>query len=225
MTIPIVIICYNNYKYVDNTIKQLIKINPNYKKDIIIVDNASTCEETLIFLKNTEVKSIINNKNSGPWIRPNLNSHIWNLMPTEFILTDPDLEYNENTPSNLIEILSNISNKYKYGKVGLAIKIDDFDKMYQGIYYLGNTIYEWEKRFWIYKVPDTEYEMYFAELDTTFVLINKKYYNHDYTAIRVAGNFLARHIPWYVDNSIYTSTEILSKTTNISTMYNIYKEL
>jgi hypothetical protein len=128
-------------------IKQLIKINANYKKDIIIVDNASTCEETLNFLKNTEVKTIIND-NNGPWITPNINQHIWDILPNEFILTDPDLEYNENTPSNFIEILSTLSNKYKCAKIGLALRIDDFDKMYQYVYYSGKNIYEWEKEYW-----------------------------------------------------------------------------
>ena len=27
MDIPIIVICYNNYKYVDNTLKQIFKIN------------------------------------------------------------------------------------------------------------------------------------------------------------------------------------------------------
>lgn len=35
MNIPIIIVCYNNFKYVDNTIKQLAKINEDYSNNII----------------------------------------------------------------------------------------------------------------------------------------------------------------------------------------------
>jgi hypothetical protein len=218
MAIPIVIICYNNCRYVANTIKQLIKINPNYKEDIIIVDNASTCAETVDFLKKTEVKTIINDNNNGPWITQTNNGHIWNILPNEFILTDPDLEYNENTPSNFIEILSALSNKYKCKKVGLALRIDDFDKMYQKNNYCDrNNIYDWEIQFWKNKILDNEYELYNAEIDTTFSLINKLYISLN-LIIRVAGNFTARHIPWYINNPIYTIDEIIlnNKDTKIS---------
>ena len=52
MTIPIIIVCYNNYKYVDNTIKQINNINPDYTPYITIMDNNSYDEETINFLKS-----------------------------------------------------------------------------------------------------------------------------------------------------------------------------
>ena len=35
--VPIIVICYNNYKYVDNTLKQILKINKEYYKNIQIL--------------------------------------------------------------------------------------------------------------------------------------------------------------------------------------------
>ena len=112
-------------------------------------------------------------------------------MPEKFILTDPDLKFNKNVPTNFIEILSNLSDKYESSKIGLALDICDDEKMYQSIDYFNNkTICEWEKQFWKNKIEDSEYELYSASMDTTFCLINKK--NINKKSIRVAGNFTAK---------------------------------
>ncbi len=66
MYIPIIIICYNNYKYVKNTLLQILKINKEYYNNIIILNNASTCIDTINFLKNVDVKVINNKNNNGP---------------------------------------------------------------------------------------------------------------------------------------------------------------
>lgn len=47
MDIPILVICYNNYKYVKNTLEQIKKINSEYYKNIQIVNNSSNCLETI----------------------------------------------------------------------------------------------------------------------------------------------------------------------------------
>ena len=51
--VPIIIISFNNYKYVDNTIKQLIQINPTLEPFLIIMDNASQDPDTKEYLKNS----------------------------------------------------------------------------------------------------------------------------------------------------------------------------
>ena len=65
--IPILIICYNNYKYVDNTIKQLIKVNSSLEKDIIIINNSSHDIDTINYLESVKHKyKIIFTENKGP---------------------------------------------------------------------------------------------------------------------------------------------------------------
>ena len=201
--IPIIIICYNNYKYVDNTIKQILKINNSYYKNIKIMDNCSTCIKTKYFLKNIDIEVIYRDFNYGPWIEEHVNSDIYNVLPDKFIITDPDLEFNENIPTNFIEILSELSDKYQCRKIGFALDINDYNLMYQSIYACNNTIYDWEKQFWEKKIEDDNYELYNATIDTTFCLINKSYHYNDPNDIRVANNFTAKHLPWYVDNKIY----------------------
>ena len=64
--------------------------------------------------------------------------------------------------------------------------------------------------------------MYWADIDTTFCLINKN--NLGSRDIRVAGNFTARHIPWYKTNPVYNIYEqvLLQKyATHVSTTSSI----
>jgi hypothetical protein len=205
--IPIIIISFNNYKYIDNTIKQICSINPEYLASIIIMDNCSVCEKTKEYLKNTSCKVIYNEENHGPWVNSRTNLHIYNQMPDEFILTDADLQFNKNMPKNFVEILSELSNKYLSFKTGFALDISDSDKMLKGPYHRNYTIYEWEKRFWEKKIDDDTYEIYEADIDTTFCLINKKY-DRKLLRLRIAGDFLTKHIPWYIENPILDSEEL-----------------
>ena len=108
MDIPIIIICYNNYKYVENTLSQLLRINKEYYKNIQILNNNSTCLDTARFLKGVDVNVIHNSENRGPWITYYNNTHIYDVLPNKFIVMDPDLKLNEHLPSNFVEILSDI---------------------------------------------------------------------------------------------------------------------
>lgn len=225
MNIPIIVVCYNNYSYVKNTLSQILKINKEYYKNIQILNNNSTCLNTIKFLNSCDVKVINSSSNEGPWISNNTNKWLYDTLPDKFILTDPDLKLNENIPNNFIEILSELSDKYQPTKIGFALDISDFDKMYKDRDYTqGKTIYEWELRFWQNKINNYNYELYIAEIDTTFCLVNKKFV---YNSIRIAGNFTAKHLPWYVDNeiySIYENYKNMINTTKISTISSIIKK-
>jgi hypothetical protein len=217
--IPAVIICYNNWVYVKNTIQQLEK----YNVYIIVMDNNSTDPDTIKYLKTLYYHVIFNTTNNGPWVDTTHNTGLYNSLPDKFILTDPDLQFNENLPDNFVDILSELSDIHQTYKIGFALDISDFDKMYQAKYIFGrNNIYEWEyNEHWKKRINDPTYEMYIARLDTTFCLVNKKCSNH---FIRLAGNFTAKHLPWYIDNklfNVYSNYKLNSLTTNISTISSI----
>lgn len=227
MGIPIIIPCFNNHKYVENTLKQLKKINPNLLNSVIILNNSSNNSNTIKYLKNLSKIKIINNPNNGPWINNKKNVHIYNILPEKYIITDPDLEFNENLPKNFIDILSNLSDQYKVTRIGFAIKIEDFNKMYQDSDYLfGLNIYQWENQNYQNKLLNSEYELYGTGIDTTFCLINKNYIN-DNSCIRVGGNFTCRHLPFYIHDDLlnmyekylYWSTSI----SNLSTIAKLYR--
>lgn len=236
MDIPIIIISYNNYKYVKNTLRQINTINPRYYKNIIIMDNCSTCTKTKRFLEEIDVNVIFNESNNGPWINDAVNKGLYDKLPNKFIITDPDLEFNKNLPSNFIDILSDLSDQYGCSKIGFALDIKDYDKMFQYIYFQNQTIYEWENKFWNTRIDNSNYEIYKADIDTTFCLINKSNYNYNYNnksdsdsdCIRIAGDFLAKHIPWYTNNTICNiyclNTSVYNTNSSISTINKLVKQ-
>lgn len=240
MDIPILIISYNNYRYVDNTLKQIKKINEKYYRNIMIIDNKSTDINTINYLKNLkDIEVIYRDANYGPRISLTDNVDLYDKLPSKFILTDPDLQYNPNIPSNFIEILSDLSDKYKTYKIGFALDISNFNNMYGQKIYLNRSACEFETKYWQYRIRNDNYELYHALIDTTFCLINKEnfnitgkdpypskdipwYINND-IYIRIAGNFLAKHIPWYIDNNIYNiynNYNLCKMQTSISTISN-----
>lgn len=195
-----------------------------YLKDIIVLNNCSTDKDTCSYLDTLDIKVLHNNANNGPWIKPCYNRHIYDLLPSKFVLTDPDLEFNSNLPSDFIQQLSILSDKYNSHKTGFALDISEPDKLYDSRLYENEmSIVEWETQFWKSKIEDTNYELYNADIDTTFHLYNKN--SHNRKCIRVAGDFTAKHIPWYKETSIYSLDEFKEycKSTrhDITTMKNI----
>ena len=242
MNIPIVVVCYNNYRYVENTLKQIARINKAYYANIIILNNASTCADTIAYLERvsdeggsdvssvSSVSVIHNIGNLGPWITHLNNRHIYDILPDKYIITDPDLKLNEKIPCNFIEILATLSDKYKTSKIGFALDLSDHEKFHTTKEYMANqTICEWESQFWKKRISDDgdAYELYDADIDTTFCLMNKTNIMRGYdNKIRVAGDFTAKHIPWYIENEVYNLYDnyiLNTNTTHISTISRIVK--
>jgi hypothetical protein len=200
--IPIIIVCYNNYKYVKNTIDQLIRVNPGYKKSIIIMNNSSDDNETIEYLNSLDIR-IKTLPNKGPWVTPIDNADFYNELPDKFIISDPDLEFHPNLPTDFVSRMAELSDKYKTSKIGFSINMSDSDKMYPGEYM--RSVIEWESKFWQNRISDDNYELYSADIDTTFSLINKKYWLN--SSIRIAGNFTCRHLPFYINNGVMSLKE------------------
>ena len=196
--IPIIIIAYNNFTFVQNFINQISHL-PN---PIIIVDNNSTYQPLLQYYENLK-KS--NKKVEIKHLTMNYGHSVYytrkELFPQVYILSDPDLELNKKMPVNVSEILYDLSEKYKKFKVGLCLDISDSHLFLSTNNYNGApnmSIEKWEKRFWETKLDDPNYELYDAAIDTTFTLVNWKYFKkNQYEAIRIGNQFTAKHLPWY----------------------------
>jgi hypothetical protein len=192
--IPIVVIAYNNLFFVRNFIDQLKK----YDNPIILFDNKSTYEPLLKYYE--EIKVDLGSKIDIRLVDKNEGCGVaivyQHTLPNIYILSDPDLQLNPKMPENFSDILLALSIKYEAHKVGLALDISEPKKMLSCKNYAGNmTIFEWERRFWKKRIVDNDYEIYDAPTDTTFCLINRAY--HESKQIRIAGDFTAKHLPWY----------------------------
>jgi hypothetical protein len=198
--IPVVIICWNSLTFIKSLVDQL----KHYPNPIILLDNKSTYEPLFEYYK--EIKSELKDKIKIRLLDTNYGSGVYlelkDSLPKVFILTDPDIEINKNMPQNFAEILYKLSNKYKVYKVGVALNITDKEQFIRCAEN-GNPLYEYQLRYWKDPIQDKNYELYKAAVDTTFCLINSKYkikhMNPIEPAIRIAGDFTVKHLPWYKD--------------------------
>lgn len=129
-------------------------------------------------------------------LRENFGAHavfdadIYKQLGDSFIYTDADLKLNDNMPEDFVQQMYDRMEEYNINKVGLALCIDDFQlEMY------GNHAILHESQFWVERLQK---DVYLAPVDTTFCLV-KNCVGRELHAIRMAGNFTAKHLPWYVN--------------------------
>jgi FkbM family methyltransferase len=212
MAIPIIIVCYKNWKYVLHMLDQLAQLNPRLLEQVVILNNSP--DSTLPANLHAGVQVLHRPNNQGPMVSPWVNKDIYEMMPDQFVLTDADLDLNINLPVDFLEQLQTLAKTYKNGKVGLALDISDPHLFYSDTEYSsGKSIVDQELQFWTKPLSKDVYQ---ADVDTTFAL-HTKYYEVSYRnpSIRVAGCFTARHLPWYRQNPLMTIfEEFLQHKTN-----------
>lgn len=189
--IPVVIIGYNQLTFIKNMVEQVEK----FTKDIIIVDNQSSYPPLLDYYKN-EFKYTVLRKNYNYGYVVYNQKFVQDLVGDVYIITDPDLKFNPKLPDNFLNDFMDISNHFEANRVGFALLIDA-DDIREDITCYGQSIHDWEKRFWLNKVAyskNPNLELYQAPLDTTFCLVNRRFKNEH---IRVAGDYTCMHIPWH----------------------------
>lgn len=214
-TIPIIVICYNNYKYVQLMIHQLenLLVSP----DIRIFNNHSTEQNTLNYLLTLSYP-VINGTSEPPtgdsWVQ-----YMYDLMPNVFAVTGPSVLFNSDMPNTFLEYFIEISNRFQSKKVGPALRINDQGAMYQYRFkdygYEGvETIYEGQLQFWTNQICVSGCELYLSPIDNTFAVYNKNYFGPD---IRVAGDYTCRILTWYQNIS-----DVLSPLTLKISRYHRY---
>jgi hypothetical protein len=205
--IPVFVPVFNNPTYAANMLRQLKDLGI---RNIFFVDNASTYPGMINFLERVagETTVIRLPENKGPYDLV-LSETNYACLPDIFCVTDPDLEFNKNMPRDFLFDLLNLTNKFGLGKAGLALDLSDRQKMHEEKFLFGEHyfhIWEWEGQFWhepVDKLADGS-TVFKAKIDTTFALYNKKYFKreHFWDALRVAGPYTCRHLPWYKDTGL-----------------------
>ena len=209
---PIFIPVFNNASYAEWIVAQLLKLN---SFPIIILDNKSSvqCQKRLEELSlNEHVHVISLETNYGPHFILE-NKRVLDYLPEKFVLTDPDLLLGDDLPRDFIDTLVKVSNRFKIGKVGLALEVPPSSFFSPNL--SGDPLYKDhakhseislrrdsshpESIFWRFQLEnDMDLDLYLAPVDTTFAVYNKEFFNPpSVEAIRVAGNFTCLHRPWY----------------------------
>lgn len=205
--IPIFIPAFNNPYYLEKFCKQK-KVKNNF--NIYIFDNKSNYKKTFEFYEKIKgtIKIIQFSENFGPrafWMIDDL----YQRLPEIFCISDPDIEFSYSIPHDFLLKLFDLTNRFQIGKAGFALDIADSRRLVQKKFRHADGwkhIWESEAEHWINEIindPVGE-PIYLADIDTTFALYNKKYFDRSapFNAIRVGGRFTARHLPWYVDNAV-----------------------
>nr|WP_290226450.1 FkbM family methyltransferase [Trichocoleus desertorum] len=218
--LPIYIPCFNNLTYLKNTIEQLHRLECH---NIIVLNNASTYPPLLQYFQEIEKEIVIIHlpENHGPHFVFSDNL-IYSFLPPYFCLTDPDLTFNSSLPSDFMDQLLQLTEEFKVGKAGFALDISQPDLMVEEEFLIDNKhykIWEWESQFWKQSLRENIYK---AELDTTFAVYNKKYFDRRFptkNAVRVGSNFVCRHLPWYQDNLLPSDEEKFYRKTSRYSYY------
>ena len=160
--------------------------------DPVFIDNNSDYEPLLKYYNHCHYEVVMMDRNYGKGV-------VWDQgvlerlnIKGEYIVTDPDLDLT-GIPDNFLSVLRWGLLRYpQFNKCGFSLEIDDVTD--ESIYFMGQTIKQWEHQFWINPI-DAEY--FNASIDTTFALYNTDMFSLN--ALRTNRPYTARHVPWYYD--------------------------
>lgn len=171
--------------------------------NIIIIDNQTTYQPTLDWYKSSGLNVFYNNidatlYDTGTFYRLafELNHPIFSeIVKDYYVFTDSDVVPQESAPDNFIECMINVCKETQLHKVGLALQIDDLPDTS-----FSQHIKAVEANYWCNKFHHELYEIWHAGVDTTFAVYapNSKPLLNCYV-LRMAGDFTAKHMPWYYD--------------------------
>lgn len=161
----------------------------------IIIDNASTWEPLLDWYQHCQFEVIRLTENYGhhaPW-RVGATARQNNGF---YCVTDCDLDL-EGVPADLMAVIQQPLTSWHNPPVksGVALRIDDLPAWQ-------TQVKEWESRFWRNRVDGFRY---LAPIDTTLAMYRAHTPVRIATrvagvrAVRTAGPYTARHVPWYLD--------------------------
>jgi hypothetical protein len=201
MAIPVFVIVRDRY---EQLLKTVASIEGADNVDIVLVDNSSTYEPTVEYLRSSPHRVIYTGTNHGhhsPWTQE--------IVPrfSPFGVTDPDIEINPDCPTDWAQrMLDFLMRHPDHLKCGFGLRIDDIPEQY----FLRDQVLDHEGQFWapILETWDNGTPVYDVALDTTLAIYPRNVGWDIWPAARTGFPYVARHLAWYVDSGNLTDDEI-----------------
>jgi hypothetical protein len=198
--IPIII---NNRNRLTFMMELISSLEIRGYENIYIIDNNSTYPPLLEYYSKCQYNIFRLKQNIG-------HLAIWetdiykSFINDYYVYTDPDVVLIEECPDDFLSFFVESLKKFRYTpKVGLSLKIDDLPDCFSK----KQDVIGWEKQF--FQTKENEF-LYVAPVDTTFALYRpwaRNGANSAYKTFRSAYPYMARHKPWYIDNSNLSEEE------------------
>lgn len=201
--LPVIINNYNRLSYTRNLVDWLITAG---YKNVIVLDNNSTYPPLLDYYKTCPAKVIFLGKNlkfKALWQTELFNT----IKKNYYVYTDSDVYPGIHCPSNIVYQLYLLSKRFVCEKAGPALQIDDLPDHYAQ----KNEVIRFEQRHWNHPLSPDVYD---APIDTTFALYKPFAFGaaEECKGIRVAGNLLFKHMPWYSNSMTPGEEELFYKS-------------
>ena len=201
-SIPILINNYNRVELLKQQIDWLLTLEGN--PSIIIVDNDSDYPPLLEYYKNIDHPQVqvvylqFNSWRLGA-------TYLANKLLRKFekvVVTDSDLLPYPNTPSDILQHLSVLMDKYPdYNHVGLSLEINDLPDDSP----MKAKVIQHESQFWAPHTPCLNKEVYVAGIDSTFAMYRRKSNILAISpALRTVRPYTLQHVDWYLSPSDYS---------------------
>jgi hypothetical protein len=211
--IPVFVIVRDRLEHLKATVEQLEKA---VGIDIVLVDNQSTYEPTVEWLKGSSHKVVFLNANVGhhsPWQA--------GLVPSNsfYGVTDPDIRLVKECPADwpafLVDVLETFPDRVK---AGVSLKLSNIpDK-----YFLKSVVVQHESQFYNRVLGSCKnVPIYDAGVDTTLAIYRKKDLTPDdlkdlnrfvWPSVRAGWPYTAEHLAWYVDSNNLSEEEIFYRS-------------
>ena len=170
--------------------------------NITIIDNQSTYEPLLKWYEESGVHVFHNTipetlYDTGTFYRlaVQLNHSPFNdIVKGHYVFTDSDVVPDVSVPENFIDDMIEVLTEFNVHKVGFGLKLSDLPPGPRT-----DQVIAMERSFWDTKIPHSKYELFNAPIDTTFAVYgpgNPPLWAH---GIRMGGDYIAQHMPWYYD--------------------------
>lgn len=199
--IPVFVIVRDRYDQLVRTVERLEAADGIR---IVLVDNASTYEPTIDYLRASPHQVHFLGQNLGhhaPWDA--------NLVPMHqpFGVTDPDVRIADECPNDWpLRFLDTLQRHPELIKVGFGLRIDDLPARY----FDRDHVIAHESQFWQDELErwDDGTVVYHAGVDTTLAIYPSNVGWEIWPSARTGYPYVAQHLAWYVDSNNLSEDEV-----------------